>query len=93
MSNEMYALGGRLEWEDLAQQLASVWWEVHKVGGSLQYGELTQSTTMFSVVLERHGGRCFHAETPMDAWMKAYAWLVSPDRPIVGDSVSPVGYE
>lgn len=77
---------GYIHWEDLAKQLASVWWEVAKVGGTLQHGDLDKAETMFSVVLEQHGGQCFHGETPMDAWNKAYAWLVSPERPAFGPS-------
>lgn len=72
---------GYIHWEDLAKQLASVWWEVSKVGGTLQHGDLDNAATMFSVCLEQHGGQCFHGQTPMDAWKKAYAWLVSPMRP------------
>jgi hypothetical protein len=75
------ALGGLIYWEDLAKQLADVWWEVSKVGGTLQHGELDRAGTMFSVALEQHGGRCFHGDTPLDAWRKARDWLVSPDRP------------
>lgn len=70
-----------IHWKDLAKSLATVWWEVSKLGGSLQHGDLDNAGTMFSVVLEQHGGQCFHGETPMDAWNKAYAWLVSPERP------------
>jgi hypothetical protein len=47
----------------------------------LQHGDLENAETMFSVVLNNHGGRCFHAETPMDAWRKAKDWLLSPSRP------------
>lgn len=75
------ALVGKIYWEDLAKQLATVWWEVSQVGGSLQHGDLDKPETMFSVALEQHGGRCFHGETPVDAWRKAHAWLVSPERP------------
>lgn len=74
-------LGGRMFWSDLSRQLAAVWSEVAELGGTLQYGDLEKSETMFSVVLEMHGGRCFHAETPMDAWRKAKGWLLAPDRP------------
>lgn len=70
-----------IHWQDLAKSLATVWWEVSKIGGSLQHGDLENAGTMFSVVLEQHGGHCFHGETPMDAWRKAHAWLVSPERP------------
>ena len=73
------ALGGKIFWQDLAKQLSSVWWEVSKVGGTLQHGDLEKPETMFSVVLEKHGGQCFHGETPMDAWKKSDAWLKSPD--------------
>lgn len=75
------AIGGKIYWQDLAKQLSEVWWEVAKVGGTLQHGELDKPETMFSVVLEKHGGQCFHGETPMDAWKKADAWLKSPERP------------
>ena len=84
--NDM-ALGGRMYWETLAKQLASVWWEVSKVGGALQHGDLDSAETCFSVVLEQHGGQCFHADTPMDAWDKARDWLVSPERPTYGEPV------
>jgi len=76
-----FAIGGKCFWQDLARQLAEVWWEATKVGGTLQHGDLDKPETMFSVVLEKHGGRCFHGETPMDAWKKADAWLKSPERP------------
>lgn len=68
-------------WSDLSKQLASVWSKVSELGGTLQHGDLEKAETMFSVVLNKHGGHCFHAETPMDAWIKANSWLVSPDRP------------
>lgn len=68
-------------WADLAQQIADVWWHMHRVGGSLQHNNPLSEATSFSVVLENHGGgRCFHAETPLDAWHKAQKWLESPDR-------------
>lgn len=73
--------GNGIYWADLAMQLAAAWWEVNKVGGSLQHGDLNKAGTMFSVVLEQHGGQCFHGETPMEAWSKAKAWLASPERP------------
>lgn len=76
-----FAIGGKCFWQDLAKQLSSVWWEVSKVGGTLQHGELEKPETMFSVVLEKHGGQCFHGETPIDAWKNADAWLKSPERP------------
>lgn len=76
-----FALGGKIYWRDLAMQLATVWWKVAEVGGTLQHGDLESHETCFSVVLEKHGGQCFHADTPMDAWNKAKAWLMSPDRP------------
>jgi len=76
----IYALGGIIAWRDLAYQLAKVWWECSKVGGTLQHGENLSDPITFSVVLPQHGGRCFHAETPLEAWKKAHAWLVSPDR-------------
>jgi len=75
-----FALGGKIYWEDLAKQFATVWWKVAEVGGTLQHGDLDSAETCFSVVLEKHGGQCFHADTPMDAWEKAKAWLMSPDR-------------
>ncbi len=75
------ALGGKIHWQDLAKQLAEVWWEVTKVGGTLQHGYLDKPETMFSVVLEKHGGQCFHGETPMEAWKKADDWIKSPERP------------
>jgi len=74
------ALGGKIYWRDLAIQLAQVWWELSSIKGSLQHGELDAEGTMFSVVLEEHGGQCFHGETPHDAWQKAKAWLLSPSR-------------
>ncbi len=73
------ALGGQIYWRDLAQQLASVWWQVAEVGGNIQHGDLDADTT-FSIVLPLHGGYCFHGPTPMDAWTKAKKWLMSPDR-------------
>ncbi len=76
-----FALGGKSFWQDLAKQLAEVWWEVSKVGGTLQHGYLDKAETMFSVVLEKHGGQCFHGDTPLDAWKKADDWLKSPERP------------
>ena len=82
------ALGGKLFWQDLAKQLSSVWWEVSKVGGTLQHGDLEKPETMFSVVLEKHGGQCFHGETPMDAWKKSDAWLKSPDRPRISEPLN-----
>lgn len=72
---------GMIYWADLAKQLANVWWKVSNVGGTLQHGDLDKEGTMFTVVLEQHGGKCFHGDTPMDAWGKAYEWLVSPLRP------------
>jgi len=81
-------LGGRIFWQDLAKQLAEVWWEVSKVDGTLQHGYLDKAETMFSVVLEKHGGQCFHADTPLEAWKKADAWLKSPERPSFGDMPS-----
>lgn len=78
---ECLCLGGRMFWSDLSKQLANVWSGVAKLGGTLQHGDLEKAETMFSVVLDNHGGRCFHAETPMDAWRNAEAWLLSPDRP------------
>lgn len=74
------ALGGKIYWRDLALQMAAVWAELHPIGGDLQYGSLDGRTTSFSIVLPHHGGRCFHAEFPMDAWRKAKKWLMSPDR-------------
>lgn len=77
----MNALGGTMLWSDLAKQLSDVWGELYAVGGTLQHGDLDKSDTMFSVVLNAHGGQCFHADTPMVAWRKAKAWLCSPGRP------------
>jgi len=76
-----YALGGKILWRDLAIQLAKVWWDVTEVGGNIQHGDIDRQKCNFSIVLPHHGGRCFHADTPMDAWKKAHDWLVSPDRP------------
>jgi len=73
------ALGGKIYWSELAQQLSIVWWEVTEVGGNVQHGDLHTDTT-FTVVLPQHGGYCFHGPTPMDAWGKAKKWLMSPDR-------------
>jgi hypothetical protein len=78
---ECLCLGGKMFWSDLSRQLATVWSEVSELGGTLQHGDLEKTETMFSVVLDNHGGRCFHAETPMDAWRKAKDWLLAPDRP------------
>lgn len=77
-----FALGGKIYWRDLAMQLSAVWWELSKIGGNLQHGDLESAETCFSVVLEQHGGQCFHADTPLDAWENAKAWLMSPDRQI-----------
>ena len=73
------ALGGKIYWRDLCKQIASVWWKLNEVGGNLQHGDL-DSDVAFSVVLPLHGGRVFHADTPMDAWLNARKWLMSPDR-------------
>lgn len=73
-------LGGRIYWRDLAIQISEVWWKCYKIGASLQHGDLESSLANFSVVCERHGGRCFHADTPADAWQKAETWLMSTDR-------------
>ena len=81
MIDTEYTLGGKILWRDLAIQLSKVWWDVTQVGGELQHGDLEYPECMFSIVLKNHGGQCFHAETPMDAWKKAHDWLVSPDRP------------
>ena len=80
MNNKELGLGGQIYWSDLAKQLATAWWEVSEVGGNIQHGDLETDTT-FSIVLVAHGGQCFHAPTPMDAWKKAKKWLMSPDRP------------
>ncbi len=74
----VFALGGKMMWVELAKQLADVWWKVSKVGGNLQHGDLELAATMFSVVLESHGGRCFHGETPDEAWCRASDWMASP---------------
>jgi len=74
------ALGGQITWRDLTIQIAQAWWECHEIGASLQHGDLDTETT-FSVVCEQHGGQCFHASTPLDAWHKAKKWLMSPERP------------
>lgn len=78
--NTEYALDGKIYWCDLAKQISTVWWELNEIGGNLQHGDLEKDTN-FSVVLVAHGGQCFHADTPMDAWKKARKWLMSPDRP------------
>ena len=83
----MDALGGKIYWPDLAKQLSTVWYEVSELGGTLQHGDIEKAETMFSVVLDKHGGRCFHAETPMDAWRKAKDWLLSHDRPVFTESL------
>lgn len=70
-----------MQWSDLAKQLTNVWWEVTRAGGTLQHGDLEKQDTMFSIVLEKHGGQCFHGETPNEAWSKARSWLLSPSRP------------
>ena len=75
-----YALGGRIHWRDLADQLADVWWKVAEVGGKLQHGDLTSEHTCFTVVLVAHGGCRFHGDTPRQAWQKSYKWLVNPER-------------
>lgn len=81
-SDTELALGGKIYWRDLSNQLSQVWWEISQVGGNLQHGDLDQEETTFSVFLPLHGegGRVFHADTPMDAWRKAKTWLMSPDR-------------
>ena len=76
---EGMALGGQMYWRDLAIQLAKVWWACHSIGASLQHGNIDNDVT-FTVCCELHGGRCFHAHTPHDAWWKAEKWLMSPDR-------------
>jgi len=73
------ALGGQMYWRDLARQLAEVWWKCHNIGASLQHGDI-DTDVLFSVVCEKHGGQCFHADTPHNAWLKAEKWLISPDR-------------
>lgn len=73
------ALGGQMYWRDLALQLAEVWWKCHNIGASLQHGDIDTDVS-FSVVCEQHGGQCFHADTPHNAWLKAEKWLMSPDR-------------
>lgn len=71
--------GGQMYWRDLALQLAEVWWKCHNIGASLQHGDIDTDVS-FSVVCEQHGGQCFHADTPHNAWLKAEKWLMSPDR-------------
>lgn len=73
------ALGGQMYWRDLALQLAEVWWKCHNIGASLQHGDIDTDVS-FSVCCEQHGGQCFHADTPLNAWIKAEKWLISPDR-------------
>lgn len=73
------ALGGQMRWRDLALQLAEVWWKCHSIGASLQHGDIDNDVS-FTVCCELHGGRCFHADTPSNAWRKAEKWLMSPDR-------------
>ncbi len=73
------ALGGTMYWRDLARQLAEVWWKCHSIGASLQHGDIDTDVS-FTVCCEQHGGQCFHADTPHNAWLKAEKWLMSPDR-------------
>jgi hypothetical protein len=73
------ALGGQMYWRDLARQLAEVWWKCHSIGASLQHGDIDTDVS-FSICCEQHGGQCFHADTPHNAWLKAEKWLMSPDR-------------
>jgi len=64
---------------EASHQLAQVWWKCHNIGASLQHGNIDTDVS-FSVVCEQHGGQCFHADTPENAWLKAEKWLMSPDR-------------
>lgn len=83
----MSALGGKMLWSDLATQLGTVWWELVGIGGALQHGDIKKADTMFTVVLNQHDGRCFHGETPIDAWRNAKEWLMSPGREVFSDLV------